>query len=98
VQSDESSDDSALLIRDILIHVIKHPDAKDTAEGIHKFWLSAQTAHQSRDKVREALKYLSEQKRWLTQKNAGAAATLYGLDKRYLGEVRAYLRRRGDVN
>ncbi len=53
MQSDESSDDSALLIRDILIHLIKHQDAKDTAEGIHKFWLSAQTAHQSRDKVRK---------------------------------------------
>ena len=92
MQSDESSDDSALLIRDILIHVIKHPEAKDTAEGIHKFWLSAQTAHQSRDKVREALKYLSEQKRWLTQKNAGAAVTLYGLDKDHVDEIQEFLR------
>jgi hypothetical protein len=94
VQSDESSDDSALLIRDILIHVIKHPEAKDTAEGIHKFWLSAQTAHQSRDKVREALKYLSEQKHWLTQKNAGAAVTLYGLDKDHIDEIKEFLRAR----
>ena len=91
MQSDESSDDSALLIRDILIHLIKHQDAKDTAEGIHKFWLSAQTAHQSRDKVREALKYLSEEKRWLTQKKAGAALTLYGLDKTYIDEIQDFL-------
>jgi hypothetical protein len=92
VQSDESSDDSALLIRDILIHLIKHPDAKDTADGIHKFWLSAQTAHRSPAKVREALTYLSEQKRWLTQKNAGAAVTLYGLDKSYVDEIQEFLR------
>jgi hypothetical protein len=81
-----------LLIRDILIHLIQHQDAKDTAEGIHKFWLSAQTAHQSRDKVREALKYLSEEKRWLTQKSAGAAVTLYGLDKAYVDEIQDFLR------
>ena len=91
MQSDESSDDSALLIRDILIHLIKHQDAKDTAEGIHKFWLSAQTAHQSREKVREALKYLSEEKRWLTQKSAGAALAIYGLDKAYVDEIQDFL-------
>ena len=92
MQSDESSDDSALLIRDILIHLIKNTDAKDTAAGIHKFWLSAQSSHQSPAKVREALKYLSEQKRWLTQKNAGAAVTLYGLDKAYVDEIQEFLR------
>ena len=92
MQSVESSDDSSLLIRDILIHVVKHPDAKDTVVGIHQFWLSAQSAHQSCDKVREALEYLSEQKRWLTKKNTGAAVTLYGLDKDHVDEIQDFLR------
>jgi hypothetical protein len=35
---------------------------------------------------------LSEQKRWLTQKNAGAAVTLYGLDKSYVDEIQEFLR------
>jgi len=91
VQSDESSDDSSLLIRDILIHVVNHPDAKDTVVGIHKFWLSAHSAHQSGNKVRDALEYLAEQKRWLTKKSAGAALTLYGLDKDRLDEVKKFL-------
>lgn len=91
MQSDESSNDSALLIRDILIHVINHPEAKDTVDGIHKFWLSAQTAHQSRGKVRDALEYLSAHKRWLTQKNAGAGLTVYGLDKAYIVEIHEFL-------
>lgn len=91
MQNDESSDESSLLIREILAYVVKHPDAKDTVDGIHKFWLSAQTAHQSRGKVREALEFLSEQKRWLTKKNAGGAVTLYSLDKDRVDEIQDFL-------
>ena len=40
MESEESRGDYLMLIREILKHVVKHPDAKDTANGIHKFWLS----------------------------------------------------------
>ena len=91
VEDDESRGEQLRLIREILEHVAKHPDAKDTAEGIHNFWLSRQTAHQSRDKVREALKYLVEKKGWLTKKVSGAAVTLYGLNKDRAHEVESFL-------
>ena len=80
-----------MLIREILIHVIEHPDAKDTLDGIHKFWLSARTAQQSRNKVRDALEYLSEQKHWLTKKTAGTAVILFGVNKDRADEIREFL-------
>jgi hypothetical protein len=93
VTCDESGGERATLIREILQHVLHHPDAKDTLDGIHRFWLSSRTAHQSRDSVREALDYLVEERGWLTKKISGASVALYGLNKRYLAEVRDYLRR-----
>jgi len=91
LNSDASRDESSLLIREILIHVVRHPDAKDTLDGIHKFWLSPQTAQQSRNKVHDALEYLSEQKHWLTKKTAGTAVTLFGVNKDRADEIREFL-------
>jgi hypothetical protein len=94
VASDESRGEPSLLIREILQHVVKHPDAKDTAEGIHKFWLSRNTAHHSREKVREALEHLVEKKGWLTKKVSGAVV-LYGLNKDRMREVESFLQQAG---
>jgi hypothetical protein len=91
LNSDASRDESSLLIREILIHVVRHPDAKDTLDGIHKFWLSARTAQQSRHKVHDALEYLAEQKQWLTKKTAGTAVTLFGVNKDRADEIREFL-------
>jgi len=96
VESDESRGEHSLLIREILQHVVRHPDAKDTAEGIHKFWLSRNTAHHSRDKVREVLEYLVEKKDWLTKKVSGAAVILYGLNKDRVHEVEGFLQQSGN--
>ena len=91
VENDESRGEYILLIREILQHVVKHPDAKDTTDGIHKFWLSSKAAHQSSDKVREVLEYLVEKKGWLTRKVSGASMTLYGLNKDRVHEVESFL-------
>ena len=96
VENDESRGEHILLIREILQHVVKHPDAKDTAEGIHRFWLSSRTVHQSSDKVREVLEYLVEKKGWLTKKVSGASVTLYGLNKDRVHEVESYLQQAGN--
>ena len=98
MENDESRGEHALLIREILQHVVKHPDAKDTAEGIHKFWLSSKAAHQSSDKVREVLEYLVEKKRWLTKKVSGASVTLYGLNKDRVHEVESFLQQRSGTD
>jgi hypothetical protein len=74
---------------------MKHPDAKDTAEGIHKFWLSSKTVHQSREKVREVLEFLVEEKNWLTKKVSGAAVALYGLNRDRAQEIEEFLQQHG---
>lgn len=96
MENDESRRERLLLIREILEHVVKHPDAKDTAEGIYNFWLSRQNAHQTRDKVREALEYLVEKKGWLTKKVSGASVALYGLNQDRMREVENFLQQSGN--
>jgi hypothetical protein len=91
VQSDESSDESSLLIRAILAYVIKHPDAKDTVDGIHKFWLSDKTAHQSSHKLEQVLDFLAEDRCWLTRKAVSSRVTLYGVNKDRIHEIRNFL-------
>ncbi|MGB7949909.1 MAG: hypothetical protein WCH75_19670 [Candidatus Binatia bacterium] len=95
MENDESHE-YLLMIREILQHVLKHPDAKDTAEGIHKFWLSSKTVHQGKDKVQQALEYLVEERDWLTKKVSGAAVTLYGLNKGRMQEVEGFLQQSGN--
>jgi hypothetical protein len=93
VTRDEPGEDRATLIREILDYVLRHPDAKDTPNGIHRFWLSSYTAHQSPERVREALDYLADEKGWLIKKVSGSSVALYGLDKRYSLAVREFLGR-----
>jgi hypothetical protein len=96
VESDESRREYDLMIREILKHVVQHPDAKDTAEGIHKFWLSPRVHHQSAERLREALEFLVEKKSWLTRKVSGASVTLYGLNKARMRDVENFLQHAGD--
>lgn len=98
MKNDEPGSEFSLLIREILSHLAHHPDAKDSVEGIHNFWLSQQTHHWSREKVREVLDYLVDDRGWLTRKLSGAAVALYGLDKKYLTEVQNFLSGGGNAN
>ncbi len=79
------------LIRKILIYVVENPDAKDTLEGITEFWISQNSAQQVTHEVQKALDFLVEAKAWLTKIKAGAAVTLYGLNKDRLGEIKSFL-------
>lgn len=92
VQHDPADNEFSSLIDAILNHVVQHPDAKDSIDGIRDFWLPPQSSRLGREKIGQALDYLVDEKRWFTRKVSGAAVALYGLDKNYLPEVRKYLR------
>lgn len=92
MQHDPADNEFSSLVSAILTHVVQHPDAKDSIDGIRDFWLPPQTGRPSRDKVRQVLDHLVDEKRWFTRKVSGAAVTLYGLDKNTLPQVRQYLR------
>jgi hypothetical protein len=86
------------LVRGILLYVVKHPDAKDTLDGINEFWLSDAGVHHGKSEVYDALEFLSETKHWLSKSKAGAAVTLYALNKPRLAEIESFLQQAADNN
>ena len=84
------------VVREILGHCVESPDAKDTDEGIHKFWLSVRSKHKGIEKVRKALEYLVATKQWMIKLPKGSSAPLYSLAKERLGEIKEFLQRSGD--
>jgi len=91
VNDDQPDSDLLLLMGEILRHLVVNPDAKDSVEGIHNFWLSQPVRHASGEKVRAALDYLVDTKSWLTRKPSSAAVTFYGLDKDRIDEINQFL-------
>jgi hypothetical protein len=85
------------LVRGILLYVVDHPDAKDTVDGINEFWFSHASVHHGKSEVRDALEFLAETKHWLSKNKAGAAVTLYGLNKRRLAEIKGFLQQVGET-
>ena len=79
------------LARRILLYLVRHPDAKDTVDGINEFWLADSPVHYGRTEVYKALEDLCASKHWLNRSKAGAAVTLYGLNKTRLVEIRRFL-------
>jgi hypothetical protein len=79
------------VVRDILTHCVESPDAKDTAEGIHKFWLSERSKNRGIREVRNALEYLVTTKKWLIQSRKGSSEPLYSVAKEYLEEIEEFV-------
>ena len=74
------------LIPRILRYCVKHPDAKDTLDGILKWWLK-----ETRESdVQHALDLLVS-KRWLTARETAPGKKIYGLNKDRLDEIKNYL-------
>jgi hypothetical protein len=81
------------LLRGILQYLIEHPDAKDTTEGILKWWLPE--GHRwGRREVQAALDLLTS-KRWLTKRGTTPSKEIYGINKGRLQEIRSFLRESG---
>ena len=80
------------VVREILSHCVESPDAKDTDEGIHKFWLSARSKNRGIGEVRKALDYLVTTKKWMIKSPKGSSEPLYSLAKEHLEEIKDFLR------
>jgi hypothetical protein len=79
-----------MVIRDILCYLIAHPDAKDTAQGILRWWLSGDRLGWEEGAVQEALDMLVA-RGWLTQRQVTSSPTVYGLSKEHIEEILAFL-------
>jgi hypothetical protein len=84
------------VIRGILQYLIEHPDAKDTAEGIAKWWLAGTDAESKKKQVQNALDCLTA-RGWLTKRETSRREKIYGLNRNLLPEIRGFLRIQGTL-
>ena len=82
------------VIRGILLYLVEHPDAKDTLEGVYKWWLSESHSNRGRDEVRKALDLLTS-KGWLTKRGTIPSKEIYGINRDRLQEIEGFLQQFG---
>jgi len=82
------------VIRGILRYLVEHPDAKDTSEGIYKWWRSEGHINWGREEVQNALGLLTLEGR-LTKRGKSPSEEFYGINKNRLHEVRRFLQQLG---
>ena len=82
-----------MVIRHILHYLSEHPDAKDTIQGISCWWLPEENGEWGKEEVQEALDTLVA-RGWVTARRIAPSRTLYGLNKKKLEEIKAFLRAR----
>ncbi len=77
-------------IRWILEYCIHHPDAKDTPDGIYKWWLPEGPDAWGREDVQKALDVLTAQG-WLKKRDTPPSKKIYGINKDQLEEIKQFL-------
>jgi hypothetical protein len=83
------------LVRLILQYLIEHPDAKDTLEGILKWWLPEAQGEWGKEDVQKGLHVLTS-KGWLLRLRTSPSEEIYGVNKDKLAEIRTFLSREGN--
>jgi len=79
------------LIAEILRYVVAHPDAKDTIDGIQKWWLPKDIKLEGKRKTEEALNFLAA-KGWLNIRSSPQSETIYSLNENSSEEIDAFLK------
>jgi hypothetical protein len=88
IDKDRSESDEQL-IRGILQYVVDHPDAKDTLEGIYKWWLP-DSYRSGKLEILTALNVLAS-KGWLTKRGTIPSKEIYGINRDRLQEIKSFL-------
>lgn len=78
------------LKRQILLYLVEHPDAKDTREGIVKWWVPAGRGETEEERIQETLKDLVE-RGWVVQRETATSKEIYRLNKEQLPHIRKFL-------
>ena len=77
------------VIRAVLHYLINNPDAKDTTEGVRKWWLPEGHREQRLEELEETLDFLAS-KNWLTTRMT-PQQKIYGLNRDFLEQIKNYL-------
>jgi len=78
------------VIIDILRYLVTHPSAKDTINGIEKWWLSKNIGREGKRQITESLNLLVA-KGWLIARRSPQSETVYSLNESSLSEIKNYL-------
>jgi hypothetical protein len=77
------------VIQAVLHYLIENPDAKDTTEGVRKWWLREGYREQRQEELGETLDFLAS-KNWLTIRMT-SHKKIYGLNRDSLDQIKNYL-------
>ena len=78
------------VIRGILHYCVHYPDAKDTPEGILKWWLTEGQGEWGKEDIQTALDMLTA-KGWLLKRKTRQSEEIYGLNKEHLQEITDFM-------
>jgi hypothetical protein len=84
-----SAQGRSAVITEILRYLVEHPDAKDTIEGITRWWIQPQRPEADewkRDLVQEAMDELVA-RGWVVRREITPSNVVYGLDKQHLATI-----------
>lgn len=82
-----------MVIEQILRYLIKNPEAKDTVQGIVRWWLPKDPVERRQDEVQKVLEFLVARS-WVTQRETATSQRLYGLNEEKLEEIEIFLSER----
>jgi hypothetical protein len=85
-----ASGDVEEAVRTILRHLMEHPDAKDTLEGIARCWGKPLVRTAPAEVVHQGLDELTH-RGWVSVRTGVTGIRLYGLNKDCLDDVKRYL-------
>jgi hypothetical protein len=81
----------------VLGYLCSHPDAKDTADGVGKWWLGSQGIEVDMEMVRTALDYLVRQ-RWMVSIAGHSGSQIYGLNPERKTVLQQFLQSQSTVH
>ena len=76
--------------REILRYLTKHPEAKDTADGILEWWLRNGRMRLGKVEIEEILAVMVE-KGWLIERKTGTTRKIYGISHERIDEIEQLL-------
>ena len=79
------------LVLSILAYLLEHPDARDTAEGVIRWWLPHEDPMLDVSEVLEGLEYLVS-KGWVVANTVAGSTVIYGTRKDHLQCIDLYVK------
>ena len=90
--TDGSGHSDSAVMNEILHYLVGHPDAKDTIDGIARWWLPPNDRGSKREQVQIAIDELVA-RGWIIRRETTPSHVVYGLDKQHLITITSVLRK-----